>query len=106
MGRDGRLPTPRVIGPDGSEVTMADLPDSNTKRWVIRRKAIVVTAVLGGLITLFDACARYNLSVEEFLSWQRAVQRYGVEGLRVTRAKEYRQARDEPSHEITPRRAA
>ena len=31
-----------VIGPDGSPLTIADLPPSGTKRWVIRRKAEVV----------------------------------------------------------------
>jgi hypothetical protein len=91
MGRDGRYPAARVIGPDGSEVTLADLPPRDTQRWVVRRKAIVVTAVLGGLITLFDACARYNLSIEEFLGWQRAVQRDGMPGLRATRPREQRE---------------
>jgi hypothetical protein len=90
MGRDGNKPVSRVIGPDGSEVTLADLPPRDTKRWVIRRKAVVVTAVLGGLISLFDACNRYNLTVEEFIGWQRAVQLNGIPGLRVTRAQEYR----------------
>ncbi len=33
-----------VIGPDGSPLTIADLP-ANTRRWVIRRKAEVVAAV-------------------------------------------------------------
>jgi hypothetical protein len=28
-----------VIGPDGSPLTIADLPPPTTKRWVIRRKA-------------------------------------------------------------------
>ena len=60
-----------VIGPDGSPLTIADLPPSNTKRWVIRRKAEVVAAVRGGLLSLEEACARYTLTVEEFLSWQR-----------------------------------
>ncbi len=91
MGRDGRIPMARVIGPDGCEVTLADLPPRDTQRWVIRRKAIVVTAVLGGLITLFDACVRYNLSIEEFLGWQRAVQRDGMLGLRATRPREHRE---------------
>ena len=34
-----------VIGPDGSPLTIADLPPKNTRRWVIRRKAEVVAAV-------------------------------------------------------------
>ena len=59
-----------VIGPDGSPLTIADLPPPTTKRWVIRRKAEVVAAVRGGLLSLEEACARYTLTVEEFLSWQ------------------------------------
>ena len=45
-----------VIGPDGSPLTIADLPPSNTRRWVIRRKAEVVAAVRGGLLSLDEAC--------------------------------------------------
>ncbi|MGD9925215.1 MAG: DUF1153 domain-containing protein, partial [Pseudorhodoplanes sp.] len=36
-----------VIGPDGSPLTVADLPPRDTKRWVIRPKAEVVAAVRG-----------------------------------------------------------
>lgn len=79
-----------VIGPDGNPLTMADLPPPDTKRWVIRRKAEVVAAVKGGLLTLDEACERYNLTTEEFLSWQRAINRYGIAGLRATRAQHYR----------------
>lgn len=80
-----------VIGPDGSPLTVADLPPPNTKRWVIRRKAEVVAAVRGGLISLDDACRRYTLTVEEFLSWQRSIERHGLAGLRATRVQQYRQ---------------
>lgn len=80
-----------VIGPDGSPLTITDLPPANTKRWVIRRKAEVVAAVRGGLISLEDACSRYNLTVEEFLAWQRAIERFGLPGLRATRLQQYRQ---------------
>src|SRR6516165_2212313 len=59
-----------VIGPDGSPLTIADLPAPGTKRWVIRRKAEVVAAVRGGLLSLEEACSRYTLTVDEFLSWQ------------------------------------
>ena len=59
-----------VIGPDGSPLTIADLPPSGTRRWVIRRKAEVVAAVRGGLLSLEEACSRYTLTVDEFLSWQ------------------------------------
>tara|TARA_R110001606_G_C15112196_1_gene621105 strand:- start:305 stop:610 length:306 start_codon:yes stop_codon:yes gene_type:complete len=70
------------------------LPPANTKRWVIRRKAAVVSGVRNGIISLEDACRRYNLSVEEFLSWQRLIEDHGLRGLRVTRLKDYRERTD------------
>ncbi|MCP1334923.1 CtrA inhibitor SciP [Futiania mangrovi] len=79
-----------VIGPDGRRLTRADLPPRDTKRWVIRRKAEVVAAVRGGLLTLEEACDRYTLSVEEFEAWQRAIDRHGLAGLRTTRLQRYR----------------
>lgn len=81
-----------VIGPAGRPLTLEDLPPPETKRWVSRRKAEVVTAVRYGLLSLEDACRRYNLSVEEFLSWQRLIERHGVQGLRATRLQDYRQS--------------
>ena len=74
----------------GSTISVRNLPPADTKRWVIRRKAEVVAAVKGGLISLDEACRRYTLSVEEFLSWQRAIDNHGVRGLRATRVQEYR----------------
>ena len=79
-----------VIGPDGSPLTIADLPPANTKRWVIRRKAEVVAAVRGGLISLEDALAKYRLTAEEFLAWQKAIDKWGMQGLRTTRIQSYR----------------
>lgn len=79
-----------IIGLDGQPMTIDDLPPANTKRWVIRRKAEVVAAVRGGLISLDDACRRYTLSVEEFLSWQKAIDKHGLPGLRATRLQQYR----------------
>ena len=70
-----------VIGPDGSPLTIADLPPKETKRWVIRRKAEVVAAVRGGLLSLDEACERYKLTVDEFLSWQRSIDRHGLPGI-------------------------
>ncbi len=80
----------------GSEIlprtgtTAIDLPPPDTKRWVARRKAVVVNAVRSGAITLEEVCRRYELSVEEFLAWQRAIETHGVAGLRVTRLQIYR----------------
>mgnify|MGYP002717884962 CR=1 FL=1 len=79
-----------VIGPDGSPLTIADLPAPGTKRWVIRRKAEVVAAVRGGLISLEDALAKYRLTAEEFLAWQKAIDKWGMQGLRTTRIQSYR----------------
>ncbi|HEY2481927.1 MAG TPA: DUF1153 domain-containing protein [Caulobacteraceae bacterium] len=73
-----------VIGPDGGRMRLADLPPANTRRWVIRRKAEVVTAVRGGLLTLDEALGRYGLTEEEFDSWQAAFDRHGMAGLRTT----------------------
>jgi len=70
-----------------------DLPEPRTKRWVPRRKAQVVAAVQGGVLTLDEACLRYALTVEEFLSWQRAIDKFGLAGLRATHAQEYRAVR-------------
>jgi hypothetical protein len=80
-----------VIGPDGSPLTIADLPPPDTRRWVIRRKAEVVAAVRGGLLSLEDACKRYTLTTEEFLAWQHSIERHGLAGLRTTRLQQYRQ---------------
>jgi Protein of unknown function (DUF1153) len=69
---------------------LTTLPPPDTKRWVVRRKAAVVQAVRNGSINLQEACRRYTLSTEEFLAWERAVDRYGIPGLRVTRIQIYR----------------
>src|SRR3974390_1597680 len=91
MGEDRRGRVSYVIGPDGSPLTLADLPPPNTKRWVIRRKANVVAAVRGGLLSLDEACSRYTLTVEEILAWQYSYDRHGLAGLRTTRTQQYRQ---------------
>ena len=79
-----------VIGPTGAALTLSDLPPPNTQRWVIRRKAEVVAAVHGGLLTLDEACERYSLTNEEFLGWQKSIEQHGLAGLRTTRIQQYR----------------
>jgi hypothetical protein len=74
----------------GPVLSLDSLPPPETKRWVIRRKAVVVAAVRAGVISLEDACRRYTLSIEEFLAWQRLVDSHGLPGLRVTRLQDYR----------------
>ncbi|MBO9543367.1 MULTISPECIES: CtrA inhibitor SciP [unclassified Caulobacter] len=79
-----------VIGPTGAPLTLSDLPPPETQRWVIRRKAEVVAAVRGGLLSLDEACDRYKLTNDEFLSWQQSIDRHGLAGLRTTRIQQYR----------------
>ena len=74
-----------VIGPDGTPLTLADLQPQDTMRWVIRRKAMFVAAVRGGLLTVEEACERYTLS------WQRLMDRHGLPRLRTTRVQDYRE---------------
>ena len=69
------------------------LPPADTKRWVARRKAAVVTAVRSGAITIEEACRRYHLSEEEFFAWERTIEADGVPGLRITRLQIYRDVR-------------
>ena len=69
---------------------MGDLPPPNIKRWVVRRKAAVVAAVRSGRITMEEALRRYQLTEEEFLSWQRVFETHGLAGLRATRVQQYR----------------
>ena len=59
-------------------------------RWVVKHKAQIVAAVRNGTLTLQDALRRYHLTLEEFLSWQRALEAHGIPGLRVTRLQIYR----------------
>ncbi len=78
-----------VLGPCGDRLTLADLPLPDTKRWVIRRKAEVVAAVRGGLLSLEEACSRYALNPDEISSWQQCIDRFGMAGLRTTRSQFY-----------------
>ncbi|MDB5688532.1 MAG: hypothetical protein JWL91_408 [Sphingomonas bacterium] len=81
-----------VIGPLGEELTMENLPPTGTTRWVARRKAEVVAAVKGGLLSLDEVCDRYALTIEEFATWQRLFERSGLPGLRATRIQVYNQS--------------
>ncbi len=97
--RSNAAPASRPVEPEneadwlvdiGPVLSLDSLPSPDTKRWVIRRKAVVVAAVRAGVISLEEACRRYTLSIEEFLAWQRLVDSHGLPGLRVTRLQDYR----------------
>lgn len=81
-----------ATAPDTGDSDSDGLPPPDTKRWVMRRKAQIVDGVRNGQISLEEACRRYNLTVEEFLSWQRLIERHGMRGLRTTRLQEYRRS--------------
>ncbi|MDZ4312926.1 MAG: DUF1153 domain-containing protein [Cypionkella sp.] len=81
----------QVTLPDGSILSRADLPPVDTRRWVASRKAVVVKAVLYGLISEVEALERYALSEEEFVLWRQAVETHGEKALRVTTLQKYRQ---------------
>lgn len=83
-----------VIGPLGERLTLDSLPPATTLRWVARRKAEVVAAVTGGLLTVREACGRYAISIEEFASWQHALDHSGMPGLKITRIRRNREQAD------------
>ncbi|WP_316977899.1 CtrA inhibitor SciP [Shumkonia mesophila] len=78
-------PVPSPAAPAARTLTLDDLPPPDTGRWVRRRKADVVAGVRAGLISLDEACRRYALSIEEFLSWERLCDADGRQGPDATR---------------------
>jgi len=86
--------------------SMTKLPPSNT-RWVASRKVAVVAAVSNGMVTLEEACHRYQMSEEEFFAWRRAFENFGIRGLHVGCVQQQRglrpSGRGDPSPgQITP----
>jgi len=67
-----------------------ELPRGAGQRWTVQRKAAVVEAVRGGWMPIDEACTLYSISIDEFLAWERDLDRYGVHGLRTTRYQIYR----------------
>lgn len=87
-----KIDGPRAVTlPDGTLMTRADLPDPDTRRWVASRKAAVVRAITGGLISSEEACDTYELSEEELAEWQSAVDTHGEAALKATSLQRYRQ---------------
>lgn len=81
----------QVTLPDGTVLSRADLPAADTRRWVASRKAVVVRAVVYGLIAESEAMQRYSLSEEEFALWRSAVEIHGENALKVTAIQKYKQ---------------
>lgn len=83
---------PRAVTlPDGSVITLADLPSRNTRRWVASRKAAVVRGVIYGLISEENVQKNYGISSDEFQEWVRAVSLHGEGALKATALQKYRQ---------------
>jgi hypothetical protein len=97
MLRESKTQNDTVVGFAEQALTLASLPPPDTSRWVVRRKAEVVSAVSGGLLSISEACNRYDLTLEEFASWQRSIDREGLGGLRATRVQHYRRAHERQS---------
>ncbi len=80
-----------VVGPLGEALTLDTLPPAHRPvYWIPRRKAQVVAAVAGGLLTIEEACDRYHISLEEFAAWNHANARSGVHGLRMSHHQSYK----------------
>jgi len=80
-----------IVGPFGEALTLDKLPRPRQSiYWNMRQKAQVLAAVEGGLLTAEEACERYDMAMEELASWNNAVKRSGVPGLRLTQAQKYR----------------
>ena len=47
-----------------------DLPRPGARRWYRRDKRMVIAAVRRGALGFREACRRYHLSYEEFVSWE------------------------------------
>jgi hypothetical protein len=86
----GPVTSPLEPAPPDAVAMSDDLPPPNTQRWVVRRKAAVITAVRSGRITLEEALRGYDLTEEEYRSWEQAFDEHGLHGLRSTRLQQYR----------------
>ena len=87
------MPSNEPIAADRDKVRLlSGLPPAETQRWSSRRKAAVVAAIRGGVLSSREACERYELSFEELAAWEAALDRNGIPGLRVTRLQIYRGA--------------
>jgi hypothetical protein len=82
---------PWVVGPLGERLTLDMLPKPGTHRWVIRRKAQLVAAVEGKLLSVNELLRRYRVTPTEYENWKAAVAKHGLAGLRLTRAQDYRE---------------
>jgi hypothetical protein len=85
-----------AIGLRGNVIAPYDLPPARGARWTPLRKVDLIAAILGGVITLDEAKARYALTTEELSEWRRGLAAGGVKGLKVSGGRpSEKKARDE-----------
>jgi uncharacterized protein DUF1153 len=78
-------PSPEV--PDKSTRLLFSETASEVIRWSAKRKAAVVTAVHLGIWSTADVGVRFNISAEEFGSWEKSLNPKGLHGLSATKLK-------------------
>jgi hypothetical protein len=61
-------------------------------RWTPARKANVVREVRTNVMSLAQACERYQLTIPEYEAWERGVDAHGLPALRITYTQQYRGA--------------
>jgi uncharacterized protein DUF1153 len=83
--RSMRVETRYFAEPNGVHMTRAQLPPRRLKRWSPKRKGLVVAAVRHGLLTFGEACKRYRLSTDEYLSWYDAARTQAATTVRAKR---------------------
>jgi len=80
-----------ALGPTG-QITVDSLPPANTSRWTARRKAEVIAAIHGKLITREWALKTYRWTEAELKYWEMSLAKFGLDGLKVTKVHEHRQS--------------
>lgn len=83
----------RCFGPDGGIITIEDLP-LPSQRATPGRKALLLFAVRGGLISVTQLRSLYGVSDEEFEHWKAMYHQHGAKGLRASKLQQYRDLAD------------
>jgi hypothetical protein len=81
-------PAPQhIVGPLGLPLTRESLPAPNVPRWNARRKAELLFAIRGQLLSAQEAAVRYALSPEEIARWRELFDGFGLDGLKASKAR-------------------
>jgi hypothetical protein len=82
----------KLAGHECDQLACRELPEPGTQRWTPTRKAQVLLAIQGGLLTFAEACGRYGLTAEELACWEQSFSWGGKHGLAVARITQHRKA--------------